>query len=55
MIGKLCNVLKIYCVGGQLLGGIKTIFIEASACVRVDGELNESFPTGVRQRFVISP
>ena len=38
----LWNILKIYGVGGQLLWGIKAFYREASACVRVDGELSES-------------
>ncbi len=32
----LCNVLKIYGVGGQLLKGIEVFHKEANACVRVD-------------------
>ena len=53
----LWNVLRIYGVGGQLLDGIKAFYREASACVRVDGELSESFDIGmgVRQGCVMSP
>ena len=46
----LWNVMKIYCVGGQLLSGVKALFRERSACVRVDGELSKSFPIVVRLR-----
>ena len=40
---KLRNVLKIYGVGEQLLGGIKTFYREASACVRMDVELSDKW------------
>ena len=51
------NILKIYYVRGQSLGEIKAFYGEASACVRVDGELSESFPigVGVRQEYVMLP
>jgi len=51
------DVLKIYGVGGPLLNGIKAFYKEASACVRVDGEMSESFNirVGVRQGCVMSP
>ena len=53
----LWEVLKIYGVGGQLLQGIKAFYQNASACVRIDGELSESFGirVGVRQGCVMSP
>ena len=53
----LWNVLKIYGVGGQLMEGIKAFYREASACVKVDGELSDSFAVevGVRQGCVMSP
>ena len=53
----LWDVLKIYGVGGQLLDGIKAFYKEASACVRVNGEMSESFGirVGVRQGCVMSP
>lgn len=41
------NVLNIYGVGGQLLEGIKVHYREASACVKVEGELSERFAIGV--------
>ncbi len=52
----LYNVLKVYGVGGQLMKGI-TFYREMNACVKVDGELRDSFviEVGVRQGCVISP
>ncbi len=47
----LWNVLKIYGVGGQLMKGIKAFFNrEENACVKVDGELSDSFAFGVGVR-----
>ena len=53
----LWDVLKIYGVGGQLLQGIKAFYQGANACVKIGGELSESFciKTGVRQGCVMSP
>ncbi len=53
----LCNVLKIYKVGGQLMEGIKAFNREANACGKLDGELSDSVATGVgvRQGCVMSP
>ncbi len=42
----LWSALKIYGVGGQLLEGVKAFYRDPSACVRVDGELSESFAIG---------
>ncbi len=44
-------------MGGQLLEGIKSLYENASASVRVNGELSESFnvEVGVRQGCVMSP
>ncbi len=39
-----------YGVGGQLLGGIKSFYENASASVRVNGELSESFKVEVGVR-----
>ncbi len=54
---ELWNVLKIYGVGGLLMEGIKTFYREANACVKVDGELSDSFAVGVgvRQGCVMPP
>ncbi len=46
------SILKIYGVGGELLEGIKAFYKEASACVKVDGELSDSFAIGVGVRRV---
>ncbi len=53
----LWNVLKIYSVGGELMEGKKAFYWEANACVKVDGELSDSFTVGVgvRQGCVMSP
>ncbi len=53
----LWNVLNIYGVGGQLSEGIKEFHREASVCVKGEGELSESFATGVggRQGCTMSP
>ncbi len=48
-------VLKIYGVVWQLLEGIKAFYWGANACVKVDGELSNSFGVGVRQGCVMSP
>ncbi len=50
-------VLKIYDVGGQLMEGIKVSYREANGCVKVDGELSDTFAVGVevKQGCVMSP
>ncbi len=44
-------------MGGQLLEGIRSFYESASAFVRVNGELSESFnvEVGVRQGCMMSP
>ncbi len=44
-------------MGGQLLVGVRSFYENASATVRVNGELSESFKVevGVRQGCVMSP
>ncbi len=44
-------------VGGKLFEGIKSFYENASASVRVNGELSVSFNVvvGVRQRCVMTP
>ncbi len=44
-------------MGGQLIKGIKTFYREANACVKVDGELSDSFAVGVgvRQGCIMLP
>lgn len=52
-----CNVQKIYGVRGQLLERIKAFYREANACVRMEGQLTDSFliRVGVRQGCIMSP
>ena len=37
----LCQVLRMYDVGGKLLSGIKGMYVDSSACVRVKGGESE--------------
>ncbi len=49
--------MRVYGVGGKLFEGIKSFCENASASLRVNGELSESFSVevGVRQGCVMSP
>ena len=49
-------VLIMYDVGGKLLGGIKNMYVDSSACVRVKGGESEQFriDSGVRQECIMS-
>ncbi len=53
----LWETLRVYGVGGKLLEGVRSFYENASASVRVNGELSESFKVkvGVRQGCVMSP
>ncbi len=53
----LCDVLKIYGVGGKLLSAKKSFYEDASACVKISGETSEHFEikVGLRQGCVMSP
>ncbi len=53
----LWDTLRVHGVGGHLLEGITFFYENASASVRVNGELNESFSVevGVRQGCAMSP
>ena len=53
----LWQVLKMYDVGGKLLNGIKSTYVNILACVRVKGGESECFriKSGVRQGCIISP
>ena len=53
----LWQVLGMYDVGGKLLIGIKSMYIDSSACVRVNGGESEWFriDSGVRQGCIMSP
>ncbi len=46
-----------YGVGGKLLRAIKFFYEEASACVKISGEISECFEikVGLRQGCVMSP
>ena len=50
----LCQVLRIYDVGGKLLSGIKCMNVNSIACVRVKGRVCECFriDSGVIQGFI---
>ena len=52
----LWQVLKMYDVGNKLLGGIKSIYADSLACVRVKGGESEQFriDNRVRQGCIIS-
>ncbi len=52
----LWDTLRVYRVGGKLLEGIRSFYENASASVRVNGELSESFnvEVGVWQRCLMS-
>ncbi len=53
----LWDTLRVYGVGGQLLEGIRSFYENASASVRMNGELSESFKVevGVGQGCVMPP
>jgi len=53
----LWQVLRMYGVRGKLLNGIKSMYEESKACVRVKGQLSAWFEikSGVRQGCVMSP
>ena len=46
-----------YDVGGKLMNGIKSIYVNSIACVKVKGDDSECFKidSGVRQVCIISP
>ena len=53
----LWQVLRMYDVGGKLLNGIKSIYVDSSGCVRVKGGESDRFriDSGVRQRCIMFP
>ena len=53
----LCQVLRLCDVGGKLLSGIKNIYVDILACVRVKGGQSERFriDSGVKQECITSP
>ena len=54
---SLWQVLRMYDVGAKLLGGIKSMYVESLACVRVKGSVSKWFriDSGVRQGCMMSP
>ena len=56
-IGKLLwQVLRMYDVGGKPLSGIKSMYVDSSACVRVKGESKQfRIDCWVRQGCILSP
>ncbi len=57
LTGMAYGRLRVYGVGGKLLEGVRSFYENASASVRMNGELSESFnvEVGVRQGCVMSP
>ncbi len=53
----LWDTLRVYGVGEQLLEGVRSFYENASASVRVNGEISESFSVevGVRHGCMMSP
>ena len=53
----LWQVLRMYGVSGKLLNGIKSMYVNSLACVRVNGGESECFriDNDVRQGCIISP
>ena len=51
------NVLRVYGIGSRLLRGVKSLYVDSKACVRVGNEVSELFPVrvGLRQGCVMSP
>ena len=53
----LWDILRMYGIGGKLLGGVKSFYENSKACVRVGDGVSEWFPVkvGLRQGCVMSP
>ena len=53
----LWQMVRMYDVGGKLLNGIKSTYVDSSACVRVKGGASERFriDSGMRQGCIMSP
>ena len=53
----LMQVLRIYDVGGKLLSGIKSMYVDSSASVKIKGVESEQFriDSGVRQGCIMFP
>ena len=52
----LWQVLRMYDMGGKLLNGIKSMYIDSSASVRIKGGISEQFriDSGARQGCIMS-
>ena len=53
----MCQVLRVYGVGGKLLKVVQRFYVDSRACVRVEMDVSEWFPVnvGLRQRCAMSP
>ena len=51
----LWQMLRMYDVRGKLLSGIKSMYVDSSACVRVKGGERFRKDSGVRQGCIMSP
>ena len=53
---SLWEELRMYDVGGKLLNGIKSMYVNSVACIRIKGE-SECFRinSGMRQGYIMSP
>ena len=51
------NALRLYGIGGRLLRGVKSLYVDSKDCVRVGNEVSEWFPVrvGLKQGCVMSP
>ena len=53
----MCQILRVYGVGGKLLKAVQSFYEDSRACVRVGNDVSEWFPVdvGLRQGCVMSP
>ncbi len=53
----LWTVLRLYGLGGRLLKGVKSFYVNSRACVRLGNDVSDWFPVcvGLWQRCVMSP
>ncbi|WP_435326040.1 reverse transcriptase domain-containing protein, partial [Klebsiella pneumoniae] len=51
------HMLSLYGVGGKLLKGVKSFYVDSRACVRVGSGVSDWFPVkvGLRQGCVMAP
>ena len=52
-----CHILITYDTGGKLLNGVKSMYVNSLACIRVKGGKSKCFriDRGVRQGCIMSP